>query len=189
MIYKGTLLAINNPSKLIVFLGDHTKKEVYPLAKKAVGRITNILKKKSKFYYVKKIEIIFDNGSCPFVDVHLPVLEVQPAIGYIMSKNNVNLYNFFGHILILNQNRCYGHFNYLDQYIHLRVFNFYKNFGILKRRPICKKHFMGKEDLLLNLLVLQRYFGYQYWFIINLISTFFPPYSETFDCEIVLFKT
>ncbi len=34
MIYKGTLLAINNPSKLIVFLGDHTKKEVYPLAKK-----------------------------------------------------------------------------------------------------------------------------------------------------------
>ena len=83
MIYKGTLLAIKNPNKIIIYLGEHNKKEVYPLARKAIKNITNFLTKKSKFYYIGQIKIVFDGACCPFVDIHLPILEVQPAIKHI----------------------------------------------------------------------------------------------------------
>lgn len=185
-IYTSLFVTIR-PFKAVAVWGGRNKREAYKLVKEASKNICTIFSKKSKFYYISPVMLEVNNKDCPDVTFYTPVLERHPAVLFIQSKFNVSVDNLMHNIVLLNQYRYLGKINYIDEYVHLRLYNLRREFGIMKRYLFCNKHYRKKEKELNILLVLNSYF--KNWLLVQLIHSFLPPYTEIFDLDLSIVRT
>lgn len=187
MKISASLFITIRPLKVLAVWGGKNKKEAYNLIRKASKNIFSIFNQRSKFYFIAPIELEIGSQDCSTVTLHSPVLETHPAVLFIYHKFNIHVDNLMNNIILLNQYRYLGKINYVNEYIHLRLYNLRKEFGIMQRHLFCNKHYKGKEKELFILLALRRYF--KNWLLVQLIHSFLPPCTEIFDLDLSIIRT